>query len=145
MFYGEYQHTLDPKSRIIIPSKFREGLGQNFILTKGLDNCLFAYSPKEWSNFENKLKALSLADRDARAFMRFFFAGASECELDKQGRILIPQNLKDYAGLDKEVYVIGISTRVEIWDKVKWENYNSDENLSGDKLAEKLASLGIDI
>lgn len=145
MFYGEYLHTIDPKSRIIIPSKFREGLGRNFILTKGLDNCLFAYSLNEWNNFENKLKSLSLADRDARAFVRFFFAGAIECELDKQGRILIPQNLKEYAGLEKDVYVIGVSTRVEIWDKAKWERYSSDENLSGEKLAEKLASLGIDI
>ncbi len=145
MFYGEYLHTIDPKSRVIIPAKFREGLGHSFILTKGLDNCLFAYSPKEWANFENKLKSLPLADKDARAFMRFFFAGATECVLDKQGRILIPQNLKEYAGLEKDVYIIGISTRVEIWDRAKWENYSSNENLSGEKLAEKLASLGINI
>lgn len=143
MFYGEYQHSVDPKGRVIIPSKLREGLGDRFILTKGLDNCLFAYSKDEWKNFESKLKTLPLADKDARAFMRFFFAGATECEVDKQGRILISQNLREHAGLDKEVYVIGMSTRVEIWDKDRWEKYSSADNLSADMIAEKLAMLGI--
>lgn len=143
MFYGEYQHTVDTKGRIIIPSKFREGLGEKFILTKGLDNCLFAYSLDEWSNLEAKLKTLPFTDKDVRAFIRFFFAGASECEVDKQGRVLIPQNLREYAGLDKDVYIIGVSTRVEVWDKLKWENYSGDGNISPDKIAEKMASLGI--
>jgi MraZ protein len=143
LFYGEYQHTVDPKGRVIIPAKFREGLGENFIITKGLDNCLFAYSMEEWKNFEAKLRTLPLADRDARAFMRFFFAGATECEVDKQGRILIPQNLREHAGLDKDVYIIGMSSRVEIWDKSKWEEYSSADNLSADKVAEKFAMLGI--
>lgn len=143
MFYGEYQHTLDPKSRVIIPSKFREGLGEKFILTKGLDNCLFAYSSGEWQNLENKLKTLPFTDKDVRAFIRFFFSGAAECEVDKQGRILIPANLREYAGLEKDVYVIGVSSRVEIWDKKKWEDYNGDENISTEKIAEKMAMLGI--
>lgn len=143
MFYGEYQHTVDPKGRAIVPSKFREGLGEKFIVTKGLDNCLFAYSNDEWSILENKLKALPFTDKDVRAFIRFFFAGATECEVDKQGRILIPQNLREYAGLDKEIYVIGVSTRVEIWDRNKWETYNNDDNMSPDTIAEKMAQLGI--
>ena len=143
MFYGEYQHTIDPKSRVIVPVKFRDGLGEKFILTKGLDNCLFAYSSSEWNNLEIKLKALPFTDKDVRAFIRFFFAGATECEVDKQGRILIPQNLREYAGLEKDIYAIGVSTRVEIWDKTKWINYSSDDNVSADKIAEKMAMLGI--
>lgn len=143
MFYGEYQHSVDAKGRVIIPSKFRDGLGEKFIVTKGLDNCLFAYSLEEWSNLEAKLKSLPFTDKDVRAFVRFFFAGATECETDKQGRILIPQNLREYAGLEKDVYVIGVSTRVEIWDKAKWENYSGDENMSAENIAEKMAMLGI--
>lgn len=143
LFYGEYQHTIDPKGRVIVPSKFRDGLGEKFIVTKGLDNCLFAYSSAEWSDLEAKLRTLPFTDKDVRAFVRFFFAGATECEVDKQGRILLPQNLREYAGLDKEIYVIGVSTRVEIWDKEKWENYSGDDNVSADKIAEKMAMLGI--
>lgn len=143
MFYGEYQHTVDPKGRVIVPSKFREGLGDRFIITKGLDNCLFVYSLEEWSNLEAKLKTLPLSSKDARAFVRFFFSGATECEVDKQGRVLIPANLREYAGLEKEIYIIGVSTRVEIWDKLKWEAYNSDDSLSADKIAEKMEQLGI--
>ena len=123
MFYGEYQHSVDTKGRVIIPSKFRDGLGENFILTKGLDNCLFAYSAKEWAELEAKLRALPFTDKDVRAFVRFFFAGATECGLDKQGRILIPNNLRQHAKLEKDVYIIGVSTRVEIWDKYEWESY----------------------
>ena len=143
MFYGEYQHSVDAKGRVIVPAKFREGLGEKFIVTKGLDNCLFAYSPEEWGNLETKLKSLPFTDKDVRAFVRFFFAGATECEVDKQGRILLPQNLREYAGLEKDIYVIGVSTRVEIWDKAKWENYSGDENMSPDNIAEKMAMLGI--
>ncbi|MFZ5985962.1 MAG: division/cell wall cluster transcriptional repressor MraZ [Bacillota bacterium] len=143
MFYGEYQHSVDVKGRVIVPSKFRDGLGEKFILTKGLDNCLFAYSSEEWANLEAKLRSLPFTDKDVRAFVRFFFAGATECEVDKQGRVLIPQNLREYAGLDKDVYIIGVSTRVEVWDKNKWENYSGDENMSADNIAEKMAMLGI--
>lgn len=143
MFYGEYQHSVDPKGRVIVPSRFRDGLGEKFIITKGLDNCLFVYSLDEWSNLEGKLKTLPLSSKDARAFIRFFFSGAAECEVDKQGRILVPSNLREYAGLEKEIYIIGVSTRVEIWDKSKWEAYSSDDNLSADKIAEKMEQLGI--
>lgn len=143
MFYGEFQHTVDPKGRVIMPSTFREELGEKFILTKGLDECLFVYSMAEWINLEAKMKTLPLTNKDARAFVRFFFSGASQCEVDKQGRILIPQNLRTYAGLDKDIYIIGVSTRVEVWDKAKWENYNGDENLNPDSIAEKMSMLGI--
>ncbi len=143
MFYGEYQHSVDPKGRVIIPSKFREGLGEKFIVTKGLDSCLFAYSPDEWTSLENKLRALPFTDKDVRTFIRFFFSGAAECEVDKQGRILIPQNLREYAGLEKDIAIIGVSSRVELWNKNTWEEYNSDDNMSADKIAEKMSQLGI--
>lgn len=143
MFIGEYQHSTDAKGRIIIPSRFREELGFKFILTKGLDNSLFIYPMDEWKNFEDKLKQLPMANREARAFVRHFFSGAVECEIDKQGRITIPQNLREHAKIDKEVITIGVSTRVEIWDKEEWEKYNDDADLSYDDIAEKMAELGI--
>lgn len=143
MFIGEYQHTLDSKGRIIIPSKLREELGETFVMTKGLDNCLFVYSKSEWAILEEKLKTLPLTNKDARAFIRFFFAGASECGLDKQGRALIPTNLRQHSKLDKDVVIIGVATRIEIWSKAEWDNYNSDEKLSYDNIAEKMTELGI--
>ncbi len=143
MFIGEYQHTLDDKGRIIMPSKFREELGEEFVMTKGLDNCLFVYPKDEWIILEEKLKTLPLTNRDARAFVRFFFAGASECALDKQGRVLIPPNLREHSKLDKDAVVIGVATRMEIWSKEEWDAYNDDDNLSYDSIAEKMAALGI--
>ncbi len=143
MFYGEYQHTIDSKGRVSVPSKFREGLGDKFIITKGLDNCLFAYSLQEWKSLEDKLKTLPFTDKDVRNFIRFFFAGASECEIDKQGRILIPQNLRAYASFDKDLSIIGVSLRVELWDRQKWEVYNSNDFLESSKNLEKMAMLGI--
>lgn len=143
MFIGEYQHTLDPKNRVIMPSKFREKLGDSFVMTKGLDNCLFIYSSEEWSRVEEKLKSLPMTSKDARAFVRFFFAGACECELDKQGRILMPNNLKDYARIDKELVIIGVSTRIEIWSREEWNKFNNDANISYEDVAEKMSQLGI--
>ena len=143
MFIGEYQHTLDPKNRVIMPSKFREKLGDSFVMTKGLDNCLFIYSSEEWSIVENKLKSLPMTNKDARAFVRFFFAGACECELDKQGRIVMPNHLKDYANIDKDLVIIGVSTRIEIWSKEEWNKFNSDANISYEDVAEKMSQLGI--
>lgn len=143
MFIGEFQHSLDSKGRLIIPSKFREGLGERFVLTKGLDNCLFVYPLSEWHNFEEKLKTLPLASRDARAFVRFFFSGATECELDRQGRILLPANLREHSGIEKDVAVIGVSTRVEIWSMEEWSRYNSDKIMGYDEIAEKMEQLGI--
>ncbi|WP_427338488.1 division/cell wall cluster transcriptional repressor MraZ [Caloranaerobacter sp. DY30410] len=143
MFIGEYQHSIDKKGRLIIPAKFREDLGDSFILTKGLDNCLFVYPKSEWKVLEEKLKSLPLTRKDARAFVRFFFAGATECELDKQGRILIPSNLRQHCKLVKDAIIIGVSNRVEIWSKEEWILYNEDEDLSYENIAEKMAELGI--
>lgn len=142
MIIGEYEHSLDTKSRLIMPAKLREDVGEKFIITKGLDGCLFGFSKQEWENFEEKLKTLPLTNKNARDFVRFFLSGAIVEELDKQGRFLIPANLKEYANLDKEVVITGVGTRIEIWDKAKWKAYNSEENLSADQIAENMEKLG---
>ncbi len=138
MFYGEYQHSLDPKCRLIVPAKYREGLGDIFMVTKGLDNCLFLYPVDEWKKFEEKLRNLSVGSADARAVSRFLFSGACECEMDKQGRILIPQNLREYAQIDKDVMVTGAGVRVEVWARDKWETYLQRTEATCEELAEKL-------
>lgn len=143
MLIGEYEHSLDAKGRLIMPAKLRESIGENFVVTKGLDGCLFAFSITEWANFEEKLKSLPLSNRNSREFTRFFLSGATECEIDKQGRFLIPNNLREAAGLIKEVVIIGVGTRIEIWDKEKWNHYNSDENISVEDIAENMTMLGI--
>lgn len=142
MFIGEYQHALDAKNRMIIPSKLRDNLGNKFVITKGLDGCLYIYPLKEWEVLEEKLKNLPLTNKDARAFVRFFFSGACEIELDKQGRGLIPQNLKEYAKIEKEIISIGVLTRIEIWSKEKWQEYN-ESDMDFDSIAEKMTELGI--
>jgi MraZ protein len=123
MFMGEYQHTVDAKGRLIIPAKFREGLGERFIATRGLEHCLWVFSESEWEAFGARLKNLSIASSAAREFTRLLYSGASECELDPQGRILVPTNLRKYANIDKEAMVIGVNSRVEIWSKQGWEEY----------------------
>ena len=145
MFMGEYHHTIDAKRRLFIPARFRQGLGDRFVLTKGLDGCLFAYPQTEWDALEQKLKSLPFTKGDARAFVRFFFSGASECEVDKQGRILIPANLRDYARLEKNVVVIGVSSRVEIWAKDQWEDYILKAASSYEDIAEKIVDFNIDL
>lgn len=142
MFIGEYQHALDTKNRMIVPVKLREGLGNKFVITKGLDGCLYAYPTREWEILEEKLKRLPITNKDARSFVRFFFSGACEVETDKQGRGLIPQNLKEYAGIEKEIVSIGVLSRVEIWSKEKWTKYN-DSDIDFDSIAEKMSELGI--
>jgi len=142
---GEYHHSVDPKGRLIVPSKFRDGLGQNFVITKGLDNCLFVYPMEEWLVIERKLKSLPFTKADARAFVRFFFSGANECELDKQGRILLPSNLREYGKFDKDVVIIGVSSRIEIWSKELWENYSESEDMDYEEIAEKLQDIDINI
>lgn len=143
MFIGEYNHSLDNKGRLIMPSKFRDSLGYEFVMTKGLDNCLFVYPKEEWKVLEEKLKSLPLTNKDARAFIRFFFSGASECNLDKQGRVLIPTNLRAHSKLEKDAVIIGVSTRLEIWSNEEWTEYNEDDSLSYESIAEKMAELGI--
>ena len=143
MLIGEYEHTLDVKGRLIMPAKLREDVGENFIVTKGLDGCLFGFSKSEWTNFEEKLKSLPLTNKNARDFVRFFLSGAIECEIDKQGRFLIASNLREYAAMEKEVIIIGVGTRIEFWDKAKWKEYNNSENISADNIAENMTMLGI--
>ena len=142
LLIGEYEHSLDAKGRLIMPAKLRQDMGEKFIVTKGLDGCLFAFSQNEWLNFETKLKSLPLSDKNARNFVRFFLSGATECEIDKQGRFLIPNNLRETAGLVKETVIIGVGTRIEIWDKEKWTEYNN-ENMSVEDIAENMTMLGI--
>ncbi|MDD3278949.1 MAG: division/cell wall cluster transcriptional repressor MraZ [Lachnospiraceae bacterium] len=143
MFMGEYSHTIDTKGRLIIPSKFREQLGSEFVLTKGLDGCLSIYPMEEWETFEKQLRSLPLTNKNARTFSRFFVAGATACELDKQGRILVPSTLREFADLDKDVVLTGNINRIEIWSKQKWsENSNYDDM---DAIAEGLQDLGITI
>ena len=143
MLIGEYEHSLDTKGRLILPAKIREDMGETFIVTKGLDGCLFGFSQTEWANFEEKLKTLPLTNKNARDFVRFFLSGATECEMDKQGRFLIVANLREYANLEKDAVIIGVGTRIEIWNKEKWKKYNSDENISADEIAENMTMLGI--
>ncbi|MBU3208468.1 division/cell wall cluster transcriptional repressor MraZ [Clostridium algidicarnis] len=142
MFMGEYQHAIDNKNRIIVPSKFREILGDKFVITKGLDGCLYIYDMDEWGLLQEKLKKLPLTSKDARAFVRFFFSGANEVQLDKQGRALIPQNLIEYSKINKEIISIGVISRIEIWSKERWEEYN-ESNIDYDEVAEKMSELGI--
>ena len=141
MLIGEYEHSLDAKGRLIMPAKLREDIGEKFIITKGLDGCLFAFSLEEWKNFEQKLRSLPISNKDARAFSRFFFAGAIDCEIDKQGRFLISSNFREFAELTKEVVIIGMDSRLEIWSKDKWQN--TDDEISADEIAEKMEMLGI--
>ena len=143
MLIGEYEHSLDAKGRLIMPAKIREDIGEKFIVTKGLDGCLFGFSQNEWNNFEEKLKTLPLTNKNARDFVRFLLSGAIECEIDKQGRFLIASNLREYSSLEKEAVIIGVGTRIEIWNKEKWKTYNSDENISADEIAENMTMLGI--
>ncbi|MDM8312476.1 MULTISPECIES: division/cell wall cluster transcriptional repressor MraZ [Clostridium] len=142
MFIGEYYHAIDTKNRMIVPSKFRDDLNGKFVLTKGLDGCLYGYPIEEWKTLSDKLKTLPLTNKNARAFVRFFFSGAHEIEIDKQGRALIPQNLIEYAHIEKDIVSIGVLTRIEIWSKEDWNNYN-DSNVDFDEIAEKMQELGI--
>lgn len=143
MFMGEYNHTIDPKGRLIIPSKFREVLGDEFVITKGLDGCLFVYPNSEWQAFEEKLRTLPLTNKDARQFSRFFLGGAATCETDKQGRILLPAVLREFAELEKDVVLVGVLSRIEIWSKSRWESSNVFDDM--DEIAEHMADLGLGI
>lgn len=140
MFCSEYQYSLDPKGRLFIPAKFRAVLGEKFIVTKGLDKCLFVYTEAEWQKIEENLRELPFTKADARAFSRLFFSGAVECTPDKQGRIVLPVNLRAHAELKDEVVIIGVSNRVEIWSKENWEGYRTEATNNYEKLAENLFS-----
>jgi len=140
MFMGEYNHTIDPKGRIIVPSKFRETLGETFVVTLGLDGCLFVYPNNEWQSFLTKLNGLP-GSKEARQLQRYFLAGATECEVDKQGRILIPTKLRTAAALDKDVVFVGVLSKIEIWSKERWEQNNIYDDM--DDVAEHMSEFGI--
>lgn len=136
---GEYNHIIDAKGRIIVPSKFRESLGEHFVVTVGLDGCLFVYPSEEWQHFVEQLKNLP-GNKEARQLQRYFMAGAADCEVDKQGRILIPSNLRQHAGLDKDIVFVGVLSKIEIWSKERWES-NSYDNM--DEIADHMSEFGL--
>jgi len=138
MLMGEYHHNIDEKNRLIIPSKFRYELGEKFIVTRGLDGCLFVYPLNEWDKITNQLNTLPFTKKDARAFSRFFLSGATECEFDRQGRINIPTPLISYASLKKECVIIGVNDRLEIWSKDLWEKFFNDNEEALSDIAENL-------
>lgn len=140
MFTGEYNHTIDAKGRIIVPSKLREELGEVFVITRGLDGCLFVYPDEEWKKFVDKLKDLP-GTKQARKLQRAFLAAAAYCEIDKQGRVLIPANLREYAGLDKDVVFAGVNQKIEVWSKTKWDEVNDYSDI--DEAAEELSEFGL--
>ena len=138
MFMGEFHHNLDEKNRLIIPSKFRSELGKSFVVTRGLEECLFVYSMDEWNKIVEKLRSLPFTNKDARTFMRMFLSGATECELDNNGRIIIPSNLLNYASLEKECTVIGVNERLEIWSSSKYDNFFNENVAKFSDVAEGL-------
>ncbi|MEB7389203.1 division/cell wall cluster transcriptional repressor MraZ [Aerococcus viridans] len=143
MLMGEFQHNIDAKGRIIIPAKLREDLGAKFVITRGLDGCVFGYPLENWEKIQEKLKQLPLAKKEARAFTRFFYSAAAEAEIDKQGRINIPSTLVDYASLEKECLVLGVSDRIEIWSKTKWESVSYEIEESFEEIAEDMLDFGL--
>ncbi len=143
MFMGEYNHTLDAKGRLIVPSKFREVLGDGFVVTKGMDGCLFVFANSEWTAFAEKLHTLPMIDKEARQFTRFFLAGAAEVEVDKQGRILIPGVLREFADITKDAVLVGVGSRIEIWSKERWEGTVSYQDM--EDISRHMIELGIGI
>ncbi len=143
MFMSEYNHTVDAKGRLIVPSKFREQLGDEFVVTKGMDGCLFVYANDDWNAFEQKLTSLPLINKEARKFARFFLAGAAQVEVDKQGRILLPANLREFASLEKDVVLVGVGSGIEIWSRENWVNMDADSDM--DDIAAAMEGLGLTI
>jgi MraZ protein len=143
MFLGEYQHNLDLKGRMALPAKFRSELKKGAIITRGIDECLFVFGKNEWQKLADKLVALPLTQSNSRAFVRLMMAGAAEAPIDSQGRVLIPDYLKKYARLNREAIVIGLYSRVEIWDKRVWEKYKYRTEKQSERIAEQLKELGI--
>ena len=142
MFIGEYEHVLDEKKRVSLPSQFRTGLGKKIVMTRGLDNCLFVYSRKDWETVAAKLQELSFAQADTRGFNRFILSGAAELEVDAAGRVLIPEHQRTFADLKKHIVFAGVSDRVEIWDASRWNEYKAKIEKNADALAEKLGEIG---
>lgn len=143
MFMSEYNHTVDAKGRLIVPSKFRDALGEEFVVSKGLDGCLFVYANEDWNAFEQKLSSLPLTNKQARQFARHFLAGAVTVEVDKQGRILLPSNLREHAALEKDVVLVGVGSRIEIWSKERWDVISEDDDMDG--ITAAMEELGLTI
>ncbi|MDN6730814.1 MAG: division/cell wall cluster transcriptional repressor MraZ [Atopostipes suicloacalis] len=142
MLLGEYKHSIDTKGRLIIPAKFRESLGETFIVTRGLDGCLSGYPLKEWEKLAEKLQKLPMAKRETRKFTRFFYSAATECKIDKQGRVNLPKNLIEFAELEKTCYLIGVSDRIEIWSKENWDLFAGEAEGSFEDIAEEMIDFG---
>lgn len=143
MLIGEYRHTLDQKKRLAIPAKLRKEIGRRVVITHGLDNCLSIYPLKEWQRVAEKLASLSMGQADTRSFNRFMLAGAVETEVDAIGRVLVPDFLKEYAGLDTQVVMAGVHNRLEIWDEKRWGDYKAAVGKQADALAQKLGEIGV--
>ncbi|AUJ30062.1 division/cell wall cluster transcriptional repressor MraZ [Liquorilactobacillus hordei] len=143
MFMGEYRHAIDEKGRLIIPSKFREDLGELFVITRGMDGCLFGYPESEWNILQEKLQKLPLTKKDARSFVRFFYSAATECEFDKQGRVSIPKSLRVHAALEKKCVVVGVSNRFEIWSEERWDDFSTEAETNFDEIAENMIDFGL--
>ena len=143
MFMGEFNHTIDTKGRLIVPSKFRELLGDEFVVTKGMDGCLFVFDNSEWQAFAEKLRSLPMIDKEVRQFTRFFLAGAASVEVDKQGRILIPSVLREFADITKDAVLIGVGSRIEIWSKDRWEGTVTYQDM--EDISKHMVELGIGI
>lgn len=143
MFIGEYQHNIDQKGRLAVPAKFRAILTKGAVVTKGLDDCLSLYTKEEWAKMAPKLASLPIAKANARAFARMMLAGAMDVEIDKQGRMLVPEYLRKYAGMKKQVVITGLYNRLEIWDETKWHKYKQGTETKSGDIAEALGELGV--
>src|SRR3989339_1579608 len=143
MFIGEYSHNIDDKGRLALPVKFRHDLDGGAVITRGLDNCLFLYTKREWEKLAEKLAALPLSQSNSRAFARLMLAGAMDVDMDSQGRVLLPEYLREYAGLKKETVVVGLFNRLEIWDRTVWEKYRTKTEKQAEQIAEQMGELGV--
>jgi MraZ protein len=143
MLMGEFQHNIDAKGRLFMPVKLREALGDHFVITRGLDGCLFVYDEQEWTTLVGKLKQMTLMKKEARDIARYFFSGATETECDKQGRILVPPALRSHAALDKNAIIVGVGNRAEIWDEERWQKYNEEIGEDVAQIVEQLVDLGL--
>lgn len=143
MFIGEYSHNLDDKGRLAVPKKFRAALSHGAVITRGLDSCLFLFTREEWEKLAEKLAALPFAQANTRAFARLMLAGAMDASLDKQGRIIVPDYLRQYAGIKKSLVVAGLYNRLELWDEKKWQEYKTKTEAESNEIAEQMSSLGV--
>lgn len=143
MFIGEFHHNIDDKSRLAIPAKFRDAFREGAVVTRGLDTCLFLYAKAEWETLAEQFANLPLAQADTRAFARFMLAGAMALEVDTQGRILLPDYLKNYAGISRNVVIAGLYRRLELWDAARWSAYTAKTEASANEIAERLSGLGV--